>query len=168
MLLVGVAAVAFVSASTGSYNPTPNRLPPKPPRFSWGTVPLHMHSGNGSGTCQPHPTPTQRHTTIQILAIVSSYSLPKRVPVSLAHSSISVAKLNLLILANLVLYHPCRWKWRWLGPLSNDAAKFMARFPLVTMAGFQGNHNLLPNGTVALTRRLGSASQNTQRARIAH
>ena len=88
MLLVGVAAVAFVSASTGSYNPTPNRLPPKPPRFSWGTVPLHMHSGNGSGTCQPHPTPTQRHTTIQILAIVSSYSLPKRVPVSLAHSSI--------------------------------------------------------------------------------
>jgi hypothetical protein len=47
-------------------------FPPKPPSFSWATVPLFMHSGNGSG------------------------------------------------------------------PLSNDTASFMSRFPLVTMAGFHG------------------------------
>ena len=52
--------------------PSDAALPPQPPRFSWDTVPVFMHSGNGTG------------------------------------------------------------------PLSPATATFMARFPLVTMAGFQG------------------------------
>ena len=50
-------------------------LPPQPPLFSWATVPVFMHSGNGTG------------------------------------------------------------------PISNSTAQFMSRFPLATMAGFQGDHH---------------------------
>ena len=87
-----VACALLLSPAT-----TGGTLPPKPPSFSWETLPVFMHSGNASG------------------------------------------------------------------PLSSTTAKFMARFPIVTMAGFNGHWAGTNENAVGPDARLLKALNNSTR-----